>query len=334
MVATKRTGTSTSTLLLAATAAFSIIPQETRAYSGTVPIFPDIAAGKSKAAAVAYEAQCRKRPKVFAPRAVIRATDLMKVFDTHHIFFKDEHVTALDGVTADIHGPGSVALVGPWNSGKSTFLKCLAGLEAPTSGEITVSGLRKPVYVGRAITSATGKTVRQLLREEVASHLPGKNNGRQVELTTNTLLGALELHGVSLTKDRDLSGGEVYRFAMAMALARGCGSPTPPVLLLDDMFDRSDKRVRQGVEFTLFDLQKKMGIMLMFTAPGNDAVVQELGRQVAEFSEGKIEEVTVHEKSRYARQMFELMRRDIEEQARRFRRQSDADSLASFLTFA
>lgn len=27
------------------------------------------------------------------------------------MFFKDEHVTALDGVTADIHGPGSVALV-------------------------------------------------------------------------------------------------------------------------------------------------------------------------------------------------------------------------------
>ncbi|CAM9460777.1 unnamed protein product [Ectocarpus fasciculatus] len=337
MAAAKRTGTSTSTrlvLLLVATAAFSSLPPPVTAYSGTVPIFPDIAAGKSKAAAVAYETQCRTRQKVFAPRAVVRATDLTKVFDTHHIFVKDEHVTALDGVTADIHGPGSVALVGPWNSGKSTFLKCLAGLEAPTSGDITVSGLRKAVYVGRSIVSTTGKTVRQLVREEVACHLPGKDNGRQVELTTNILLEALELHGVSLTKDRDLSGGEVYRFAMAMALARGCGSPTPPVLLLDDMFDRSDKRVRQGVEFTLFDLQKKMGVMLMFTAPGNDAVVQELGRQVAEFSEGKIEEVSVHEKSRYARQMFELMRRDIEEQARRFQRQSDADSLASFLTFA
>lgn len=41
---------------------------------------------------------------------------------------------------------------------------------------------------------------------------------------------------------RDLSGGEVYRFAIAMALARGCGSPTPPVLLLDDVFDKSDPR--------------------------------------------------------------------------------------------
>lgn len=34
----------------------------------------------------------------------------------------------------------------------------------------------------------------------------------------------------------------MYRFAIAMALARGCGSPTPPVLLLDDVFDKSDQR--------------------------------------------------------------------------------------------
>lgn len=41
----------------------------------------------------------------------------------------------------------------------------------------------------------------------------------------------------------------------------------------------------------------------------------------------------MHEKSRYARRMFEEMRRDIDEQARRFRAQSDCGSLASFLTF-
>ncbi|CAN0092586.1 unnamed protein product [Ectocarpus fasciculatus] len=81
MAAAKRTGTSTSTrlvLLLVATAAFSSLPPPVTAYSGTVPIFPDIAAGKSKAAAVAYETQCRTRQKVFAPRAVVRATDLTK----------------------------------------------------------------------------------------------------------------------------------------------------------------------------------------------------------------------------------------------------------------
>ncbi len=35
----------------------------------------------------------------------------LQTFDTPHIFFEDEHVKALDDVTATIRGPGSVALV-------------------------------------------------------------------------------------------------------------------------------------------------------------------------------------------------------------------------------
>eukprot|EP00752_Nemacystus_decipiens_P008363 g7475.t1 len=320
--------TATSTLSSATAALFlglvCFVPLWDRAsgYSGTVPIFPDVQASKKAAAAAEYQAQCKKRPKIFAPTAVVKANALTKVFDTPHIFVEDEHVKALDGVTATIQGPGSVALVGPWNSGKSTFLKCLAGLEAPTSGDVTVTNLRKAVYVGRRISSATGKTVRKLLRDEVGAALPGNDNSRphrdSVEIATNNIMEALDLHGVSLTKDRDLSGGEVYRFAIAMALARGCGSPTPPVLLLDDVFDRSDQRVRVGVEFSLFHLQKKMGVMLIFTAPGHDAIVMELGKQVVEFDNGKIVEVSVHEKSRYARRMFELMQMEIAEQARHF----------------
>ena len=39
---------------------------------------------------------------------------------------------------------------------------------------IQVTGLRKAVYVGRDITSSTGKTVRQLVRDQVATSLPGQ----------------------------------------------------------------------------------------------------------------------------------------------------------------
>lgn len=45
---------------------------------------------------------------------------------------------------------------------------------------------------------------------------------------------------------RDLSGGEVYRFALAMAMAKASSSPTPPVLLLDGFFDKSDQRYGVG----------------------------------------------------------------------------------------
>lgn len=49
-------------------------------------------------------------------------------------------------------------------------------------------------------------------------------------------------------------------------------------------------RVRYGVEFSLFDLQKKMGVMLVFTAR-NHQIVMELAKQVAEITDGKITEV-------------------------------------------
>ncbi len=45
-------------------------------------------------------------------------------------------------------------------------------------------------------------------------------------------------------------------------------------------------------------------------------------------------QVSVHEKSQYARQMFEVMQREIEEQARRFRKQGDGGTLASLLAFS
>lgn len=302
------------------------------AYRGTVPIFPDVAAGRKKAAAAAVRVEGNKRQAVFAPKAVIKATGLSKTYDTPHIFFKDEHVKALDDITADIHGPGSVALVGETGAGKTSFMKCLAGLETPTAGDITVTCLRKAVYVGRDLTGTTGKSVRQLISEQVAASLPGKieqsSRRRNVEMTTNTIMGALDLHGCSRTKDRELSGGEVYRFALAMAMAKASSSPTPPVLLLDGFFDKSDQRVRYGVEFSLFDLQKKMGVMLVFTAR-NHQIVMELAKQVAEITDGKITEVSVHEKSRYARYVFECMRMDIARQSFR-----PAQSPARFLSLS
>ena len=38
----------------------------------------------------------------------------------------------------------------------------------------------------------------------------------------------------------------MYRFALAMAMAKASSSPTPPVLLLDGFFDKSDQRYGVG----------------------------------------------------------------------------------------
>src|SRR4051794_4320964 len=61
----------------------------------------------------------------------VRATELTKVYGT-----EGAEVRALDDVSVDFARTQFTAIMGPSGSGKSTLLHCLAGLDAPTSGEV------------------------------------------------------------------------------------------------------------------------------------------------------------------------------------------------------
>lgn len=61
-------------------------------------------------------------------------------------------VTALDGVTVDFPAGTFTAVMGPSGSGKSTLLHCLAGLDGPTSGSVTLVGTP---LAGKSETSLT-----------------------------------------------------------------------------------------------------------------------------------------------------------------------------------
>src|SRR5438132_823578 len=54
----------------------------------------------------------------------------------------DEETLALRGVSLSISAGETVAVIGPSGSGKSTLINCLAGLDDPDGGWVTVSGHR------------------------------------------------------------------------------------------------------------------------------------------------------------------------------------------------
>src|SRR3954447_14179466 len=70
------------------------------------------------------------------PEAVVTARDVVRRYG-----HGDTAVNALRGVSLDIARGRLTAVMGPSGSGKSTLMHILAGLDKPTSGEVSVAGV-------------------------------------------------------------------------------------------------------------------------------------------------------------------------------------------------
>jgi putative ABC transport system ATP-binding protein len=76
------------------------------------------------------------QPALPAVDAVVTARDVVRRYGEG-----DTAVAALRGVSLDIARGRLTAVMGPSGSGKSTLMHILAGLDTPTSGEVTVAGV-------------------------------------------------------------------------------------------------------------------------------------------------------------------------------------------------
>ena len=78
---------------------------------------------------------------------IARARQLVKVYGKG-----EAEVRALDGVDVDLGRGQFTAIMGPSGSGKSTLMHCVAGLDAPTSGSIAISGTEITTMSERRLT--------------------------------------------------------------------------------------------------------------------------------------------------------------------------------------
>jgi ABC-type glutathione transport system ATPase component len=81
--------------------------------------------------------------------AVVTARDVVRRYGEG-----DTAVDALRGVSLDIARGRLTAVMGPSGSGKSTLMHILAGLDSPTSGEVTVAGVEIAASTTRADEAA------------------------------------------------------------------------------------------------------------------------------------------------------------------------------------
>lgn len=182
-------------------------------------------------------------------------------------------------------------LLGPSGAGKTSFLKLVAGLLAPTHGELLIDGM--PVSatppekrgVGMVFQSLglwphmnVGDTVRYgLLRQS----LPEAEIRRRVE----AMLALVELHGAAEKYPAELSGGQQQKVALARALV-----VEPRILLLDQPMSALDQQLRIHLRRDLQLLQRKLGITtIMVTHDPEEALG--IADRIAVIRDGTIRQI-------------------------------------------
>ncbi len=179
---------------------------------------------------------------------------------------------ALDGLSAQVHPGEAVAVLGPSGSGKSTLLNMVAGLDRPSTGTVTVDGVR----VDRLSEAASALYRRRqigivfqffnLLDDLTVLDnvlLPAQLAGmsrKRARARADELLSYLGIAGHAPAFPGRLSGGERQRVAVARALMN-----RPRLLLADEPTGALDTASGQEVRKLLTELNQDGQTLLLVT---------------------------------------------------------------------
>jgi peptide/nickel transport system ATP-binding protein len=230
-----------------------------------------------------------------APRVatgpILRVDGLVKHFPAGRgVFGGSAVVHAVDGVDLEVH-PGEVlAIVGESGSGKSTLARCVLRLTDPTRGRI--------VFEGEDITRAKGRrlaTFRQRVQPVFQDPYSSLDPRWRVD---RSIREALDAYGIGTPAERhdrvldllervgldpslagrrpyELSGGQRQRVGIAAALA-----PSPRLVVADEPVSALDVSVQAQVLNLLAELQRDLGLAMLFVAH-DLAVVRHISHRVA-----------------------------------------------------
>lgn len=170
-------------------------------------------------------------------------------------------VEALKSVDLDVEVGEIVAVIGPSGCGKSSLLRAVAGLQAASSGSISMAG-------SDLVDVPTHKRDLGLMFQDHAlfPHLCVRDNiafGLRMQKVSKAeqlerVAELLSLVGLAEFGDRrvdELSGGEAQRVALARALA-----PSPGLMMLDEPLGSLDRLLRQQLVGELRDLFVGLGV--------------------------------------------------------------------------
>ena len=175
------------------------------------------------------------------------------------------NVFAIKDLSLDIHDREFLVLLGPSGCGKTTTMRMIAGLEEPTSGQITFDGEDVTHLAPRErdismVFQNYGLYPHMTVRENIAYPLrirkvPRADHGAMIAEAARKV----ELDDLLDRRPKALSGGQRQRVALARAIVR-----QPKVFLMDEPLSNLDAKLRVSMRARIKHLQYELGTTMVY----------------------------------------------------------------------
>ena len=202
-------------------------------------------------------------------------------------------VQAISDLSLDIHDREFFVLLGPTGAGKSTTLRCIAGLEQPESGDIHIAGerinewsaaQRDVALVFQQYSLYPNYTVRENLAFPLKSKLR-HFTPQQIEERVAKAASTVRITHLLERRTDKLSGGEMQRVSIGRAIVR-----EPRVFLMDEPLSNLDAKLRELLRAELKGLQQRLGTTLIFVT--HDQVeAMTMGDRIGVVNKGRLIQV-------------------------------------------
>ena len=206
---------------------------------------------------------------------------------------KFKNTTAVRNLSIDIQDQEFFVLLGPTGAGKTTTLRCIAGLEKPNGGTIKIAGQnvndwgpaeRDVAIVFQYYSLYPHYTVKQNLEFPLKSKIR-KITPEEIKQRITKVSKTLQIDHLLDRKTDKLSGGEMQRVAIGRAIVR-----EPRIFLMDEPLSNLDAKLREVLRSELKGLQMNLGATFLYVT--HDQVeAMTMGERIGLLNKGRLIQV-------------------------------------------